>query len=259
MSFGYLARNSNNNILISDRTYNTEFIGKATYVKSYSTGTYVNVYPTGADRTQYGQIQEFTINTGGRIIIPFIYSPSNYFVSVINVTYSGNTCTLQVMTQAQQKPTIYCFAKAASTYKSGWGMNVYDASGKTTFSSQSNMLIINSIYNAVTTNSSLYYTDYVRKDSITTGTRSNIYSNNPIRTSSDPVQKAAIFYNSHTTGSVYRSNSGSGYYYESGCKFDYATKQLNTWWLCLLFFAGQTVQVPQRDEVAIVIDGALYD
>ena len=260
MAYGFLAKNANNSILVSDKTYNTEFIGKATFVKRYNSNSGIYLYPGGADITQTANIHEFTINSGGRVVLPFIYSPGNYFVSIVNIRYSGNICTLQILAQTTQQPTIYCFAKATSSFKSGWGMNVYDANGNTAFSTQSNILIIDSIYNAYTQNSSLYYTGYVSKYSITVGTRnrSPAYTA-PFATSGNSIAKAAILYSTYATASVYRSSNGDGHYFESGAKFDYSTKQLATWWLDLGFYSTYNSDAPARDEIAIVIDGALYD
>ena len=261
MAYGFEARNQNNNILISDKSYNCVYIGKA--------GLYAAYNPLGTSRywylsTRYGDVQSwcirvFRIDSGGRDVIPFIYIPWPNFCTVFYFTKIGNIQEFWIGSQVNITPEVYCFAKSTSVGKTGWGMSVFDANEKLTFTSTDNILRLKAAYNAYTPNSSLYFDDRYVDDTYTHGSAAGTYVNAPLNAITGPITKPAINYNSFGTASIYRANSYSGAYYEAGARYNPSTTNLETQWLVVADGGGGFTQnTPARDEIALLIDGANY-
>lgn len=259
MSFGYTARNSSNSVLVSDRSYNTVYAGKAVLQQTYGM-SYAGDYSIAGSGT-YAlnmQFRRYRFDAGGALIIPFLYNPSAGFGGVVYTVQVGNAYDFYVVTPPNIVPVIYCFVKSSSTGKTGWGMSLFDASGKTTFTTSDNILSPKAVYSAVTANSNVAYGDPIGFGAPFPYTGAAIQTNTPLNTVPS-VAKPAILYNSYGTAECTFPATGNGGYWESIARFDNTTKNLLTHWGFVAPYAANLIQTPQRDEIAVVIDGAEYD
>ena len=253
MSFGYTARNNTNNVLVSDRTYNTVYAGKAVLQQVFPT---INGSTLGYMNAAL-QFRRFRFDAGGKEVIPFLYNPSGDFGAIAYSQQVGTAIDYYVITPNNVVPTIYCFVKSSSSGKTGWGMSLFDANGKTTFTTGDNILRIKAVYNAVTAFSNVRYDD--RYEYYRPYTVAPIQGSAPFN-AVGAISKPAVLYNSYGTAEcVTPNNSGGAAYWESAARFNFSTKNLETHWFIVAYSGGKNVQTPARDEIAVVIDGADYD
>ena len=259
MAFGYIARNTENNVLVSDQTFNCVFAGKASFEYQYTAiGTGANLYP-GASVTNQCRINRYSFDSGGKEVVPFVHSPSNNWTGFAYYQRSGNFYTFYVLSQGGEVPVIYCFTKSSSLGKSGWGMSTFDSAGNTTFTTGDNILQVKGIYNALTDNSSVDYTNWVNSYLYLPRTNASVVYNAPLNTISSAISKPAIMYFSYGTATCFKSGYSNSMYWESCAKFDFATNNILTYWAIVAPLAGANIQTPAHYDLALLIDGADYD
>jgi hypothetical protein len=265
MAFGFLIKNTNNNVLVSDKTYNLSFVGKASYVQSWNS-RYVSENPRfyvgfglSLENAQIFCLYEYSFNGNGLEVVPFCYSPYPNYTGIVGIEKVGNVYTYYVVTQAEQLPTIYCFSKISLQVKTGWGLNVFDASGKPTFTSNNpKMLNLVGAYDASYGDSSL---GYINGDLSMPISNSGQINTAPIIPLVKAPVKPAIL--SHTIGSAYISRSPSGTFLESGIRYNPTTKNIETRWGMVSVSnyddRSRTINLPARTGFVGLIDGADYD
>lgn len=130
MSYGFLAVNNNNQILVSDQTRNLHFIGKATLIAS-----------TG--HSYYGGVCVFTYQISSSVpVVPFFTIPTAEFYAVTAVRQSSaGVYQIEVIRTGTEfntnAPEVYVFADPrASTATEGIGLVVYADDGTPAFDSR---------------------------------------------------------------------------------------------------------------------------
>jgi hypothetical protein len=261
MAFGYIAKNATNNVMLSDVTYNAVYVGKATLVRQYLSFPSTSV-SGGSFPTPLFNYNQMSFDGQGKEIIPFCYvSPGNY-TGVAYFELIGTVYHFYVINQLTEVPTVYCFAKSSSPGNTGWGMSVYDAAGRTAFTTKDNSLLIKAAYNAITPNSDLRAgaIDPSNSSIRTLASFAPRVQNIPLNVISSPPLKPAIMYYAFGTSYVYYSPGGFGRYFDPICKYIPATTALETYWgLGSYSNPGRTANVPETTQIALLIDGAQYD
>ncbi len=258
MSYGFIARNADNNVLVSDRSYNTVYAGKAAQQQVYPYFAGSNTSGPYGTTMLYMQIRRFRFDAGGKEVIPFLYNPSSGFASIAYSEKVGTAYDYYVVATLNVVCTVYCFIKSSSSGKTGWGMSLFDSAGNTTFTTSDNILNVKAVYNAVTANSSVAYNDRFEKDIYMPSTYATIQYNAPLN-AAPAISKPAILYNSYGTANSRSPVSDRGYAWESVARFNYASRYLETHWAMVNESLAPTIQVPARTEMAVIIDGADYD
>lgn len=140
MSYGFLATNNNNQILVSSDTKNLHFVGKFTN------------FTTIVSEIEYGGIQVVVYRITCKVIpVPFITAPNSqhkYAISRISKV-NNTTWDIEVLKSgtADSFPEVYIFAEPSATVSSDThGMVVYRDDGSVSFDSRLRPLaIINSL------------------------------------------------------------------------------------------------------------------
>lgn len=130
MSYGFLAVNNNNQILVSDQTRNLHFIGKASLISS-------------AGHSYYGGVCVFTYQIGSLVpVVPFFTMPTADFYAITAVRQStAGVYQIEVIRTGVQLntniPEVYVFADPrASSAAEGVGLVVYADDGTPSFDSR---------------------------------------------------------------------------------------------------------------------------
>jgi len=131
MSYGFLALNDNNEVLVSSDTRNLHFLGKYTTPAStvYSTNTH------GGFRHW-----KYTV-TSSRVPVVFMYMPTTEYYAVVRTTTgsASNTYDIEVIRSGTSSttPDVYVFADPrASTATDNYGLVVYKDDGTAAFDSR---------------------------------------------------------------------------------------------------------------------------
>ena len=265
MAFGFLIKNTNNNVLVSDKTYNLSFVGKASYVRAWTSyyasnnPRFYSNYGYNLESAQIFHLYEYSFDGLGLDVIPFCYAPYPDYTGIVGITKTGTVYTYYVITQAFELPTIYCFSKVPLAVKTGWGLNVFDAAGVPTFTSNDpKMLQLVGAYDASYGNSSL---GFASGSLFMPLSNSGQINTAPIIPLVKVPNKPAIL--SHTIGSAYNSASANGTFFENGVRFNSTTKNIETRWGMVSVSnyddTSRTIDLPARTGYVGLIDGADYD
>jgi len=131
MSYGFLATNNNNEVLVSSDTRNLHFLQKRTTPSSI---TYTTNF--------YGGMRHWNYNFTNVSVtpIPFFTTPTTDYYAITKVTNtSGNNWTVEVMRSGTSTsvPEVYLFADPrAGSPTDNYGMIVYKSDGTTSFDSR---------------------------------------------------------------------------------------------------------------------------
>lgn len=260
MTFGYLAKNDNGSVILSDKTYNCAYKGKATFIRAFwfNSGRARNGGLGVPD--QYFELYQMRFTaTNGSLVIPFCYSPWPNFTGIAYYTKSGNVYDFYVISQVAQTPTVYCFEKHSDNGKTGWGMSIFAPNGETMFTTNTvKPLFVERVFNADTLMSNVAVSDYFSKNIYRGVTFNSIKDNTQIITSGNAITKPAILFTSFGTATAQKDNF-TGAFFESAARFNNTTGFLQTHWGIVALNPPNTRQTPARNELALVIDGADYD
>ena len=156
MSYGFLAVNNSNKILITDTMENLHFAGKPTLQGNDSASENYGSFP------EYGEVSgEATSfdDLDGRIIFTYTFThsgtpivfikPTDYsrWHAVLTQSVSGTTWTIKVIasgTSTSNPPILYCFVNAENSTGSteDYGMIVYQSNGNRAFDSRYSPLAV---------------------------------------------------------------------------------------------------------------------
>lgn len=255
MAFGFRVKNDFNNVLMSDQTYNSVYIGKANAGRRFTNG-WPRPYSVIRNYEPFLQIQVFSIDGGGRAVIPFVHVTSGY-TGVLWYEISGTVYSFYVAVQVGATATVYCFANSTNLGKTGWGITLYDANGKVTFNPQDKILIPKLVYNALTPNSSVFYDDRYQDSVYQSYSLAGVTTNTPLNPLVGTITKPAIMYFTTGTAECYNRAVVTGVYWESCAT--YSQGNLLTRWGYVTRGANTTTQTPAQTSTAMVIEGADYD
>lgn len=130
MSYGFLALNNNNQVLVSEQTRNLHFIGKATYYSNQG-------------HNYYGGLWKFKFRINSTVpVVPFFTMPTFDFYAVSSIkAISSTVYEIEVIRSGNDSPPtvpeVYVFADPrASTVIGSHGLVVYLADGTPAFDSR---------------------------------------------------------------------------------------------------------------------------
>jgi len=135
-TYGFLATNGGSQVLISSKTKNLHFLGKATY---YSTIESVNL--VGGLRRWAYRIESQSIP------VPFFSVPTADRYAITKMTnVTGNIWEIEIMRSGTSStlPEVYVFSDINSAMKptGNWGMQVFNETNGTTYDSRLRPLVI---------------------------------------------------------------------------------------------------------------------
>jgi hypothetical protein len=164
MSYGFLAVNNNNKILITDTMENLHFAGKPTLQGNDSASENYGSFPEYGDSdnfddTQAGAFSDAFDELDGRIIFTYTFThsgtpivfvkPTDYsrWHAVLTQSVSGTTWTIKVIvsgTSTSNPPILYCFVNAENSTGNteDYGMIVYQSNGNRAFDSRYSPLAV---------------------------------------------------------------------------------------------------------------------
>jgi len=135
-TYGFLATNGNSQVLISSKTKNLHFLGKATY------------YQTLQSTNSYGGIRRWSY----RIVsittpIPFFTTPTSESYAILRITIvAADTWEIEIIKSGSSdvKPEVYVFTEANGQIKpiNSWGMRVLNETSGVTYDSRLRPLIV---------------------------------------------------------------------------------------------------------------------
>ena len=274
MAHGFSAVNDSGYLMISDATYNLSFAGKATYTGQQNFWNAVVYYSANNAQlnSPVGELYYYTMNTGGDDAIFLVYAPWPAFASVLTAVKSGSSYTITVAAQptgglgaipASLIPQVYCFKKISSGASSGYGIELYDGSGRVAFSTQSNPLLIKAVYNAIYRASDIQVITAVNGvPYLGNGPSNTTYITSTAPLNSVPsISKPLIYFPSHESAARFNGQLFYGFW-EIGARFDNSSKSLQSSWFMTyrtVANSGTTYNRPSRSAYAFVADGADYD
>jgi len=135
MSYGFLATNNNDEVLISSDTRNLHFLGK------YSSPTLTN------SGTAYGGFRELTYTVTTSVTpVPFFDMPTNDYYGIIGIKNTGsNTWEIKLIRSGTGStyPSLYVFVDPRGVSPTdGYGMIVYQDDGSEAFDSRRGPLVV---------------------------------------------------------------------------------------------------------------------
>lgn len=135
-NFGFLATNGSNQVLISSKTKNLHFLGKATY------------YSTLQSTNGYGGIRRWTFRiTAIGIPVPFFSMPTTDKYAIVRMTLVGsNLWEIEILRSgtSDTMPEVYVFTEVTSEMKpvGSWGMQVLNETSGISYDSRLKPLIV---------------------------------------------------------------------------------------------------------------------
>jgi len=135
MSYGFLATNNNNEVLISSDTRNLHFLGK------YSSPTLTN------SATAYGGFKELTYTITSSVIpVPFFDMPTNDYYGIVGIkNTSGDNWEVKLIRSGTNStyPSLYVFVDARGVAATDdYGLIVYKDDGTVSFDSRRGPLVV---------------------------------------------------------------------------------------------------------------------
>jgi hypothetical protein len=254
MSYGLrVLHDSGNSTVISDKTKNYVFHGKATYSSAYC--YYTRALANPPYDLRYWQLTYY-VNCATRPLV-YVEAPTNVSVGVETVSFVSGTqwkITIGVNgtgnTGPLAYPAVYCFVSLpADTPASGYGLAVFNASGELAFSSNTSLkyLEISHIFTATPPQSCGAHNYICDVDSYSSVPNSGTMPAK--RAISSPVNAKAM---------------NGNYYY--GCAGQICLGEWNgssfymRWYQAFDTSSGQTTQVIDvSPRVVTIIDASKYD
>lgn len=256
--YGFTARNDANNVVVSDKAYNTVYIGKAVLQQAFGVFYGGRSSISNAVANKILRVYRYRIETSNRDVIPFLYTSSGY-ATISSMQRAGTGWDIYVAALNGAAIEIYCFAKSQSAGKTGWGLSLYDQAGSLTFTTTDNNLLLKGVYDANTANSSVVLDDALSDDLFVPRTAAPILANSPLSPILTPPAKPAIHYNSTGVAAcANNSNGATGAYWDS-CFLYQTNGILLTHWAVVAVSPGVSYQTPAQTRAALLIDGADYD
>jgi len=135
-TYGFLATNGNSQVLISSKTKNLHFLGKATY------------YQTLQSTNSYGGIRRWSYRINCITTpVPFFTTPTSESYAILRMTVvAADTWEIEIIKSGSSdvKPEVYIFTEANGqiTPNTSWGMKVLNETSGVTYDSRLRPLIV---------------------------------------------------------------------------------------------------------------------
>ena len=135
-TYGFLATNNSGQVLISSKTKNLHFLGKATF------------FTTLQIRTGHGGLRSYVYRiTSNATPVPFFTTPGTDRYAVVRMTLvSNNLWDIELIKSgfSDIRPEVYVFTEVSGQVKpyGSWGMKILNESSGTTFDSRLRPLVV---------------------------------------------------------------------------------------------------------------------
>lgn len=255
--FGFTAFNDFGNVLISDKVSSMVYAGEATFVSLFR-GVPIGVFSVSTNA------QNFTLHTY-RYTVPrdvtpmfFCEAVSSYYTGVVQITRSGLTYTVQIISQQSSNPKLHVFIPADPLTTADWGLALFDENGIRRFLSTDNILKPRALYNFTYQASALYTSDI--NNTFFVGSASGEALHSPTISVPAPILRPAILFHSSVATAHYRGTVTEGRVFEQGIRYLSSGQLSSRWGRVAAFFSNDRVNdnLGAISMTAVVIDIADY-